>query len=642
MNDHIKIPCTPDEKYYIITIGKASDWLEQVQLPKGFEGVSVSVDLTHDAQALCGLFCEVDYRQAPVYDDDGQIIAFTEKKMIPGHLNYSGCTEIASWAKSTWELIESKKNIIVLTDLDETSVFCVNCLHQLQRDSKQSDQSLVTLAPYHSNSGRELQKFDYRNFFETKILSGSEEDQEVDLILLGGPALLVPFEKTLTPSDFDIDMLASCLCFLEKGVYPRKLSSGIPFHLPRMYVKFNDNDCLSEGEYIYGFFDMFGCFDTFPCTMGIRGEVEGFWFDPFRIPGYPESMRSADICYNNELQNESNVYTIDAYEAAPEYLRCYMGKRAEALIQTGKKYINLAELQVSGVYHLLEVQKKQKALEKALDETTNLMGFIAHSTRGDLISLETSLKHGDDVQATQTIVTTIKKEMELFSFLSSNPDEIIDQMKHDLTGKVSLTELINHVVSTTTLMMLSPESRGRRLINHRYWAIAKDQSLVPTGMSRKEFLESSKLINLQKSLFIDFLKIMNDPESVDKWMKKHFGTININIDESVHIEMSQNGMRSTVLSAILSELFVNAFKYGASGYSEIIALNCISSADSYIFSCTNPSAKMEQLRGKGSHKGVESMNLLLSKLKLPALKIDSKAAGRYSVSVKMSKQLLGG
>jgi len=311
--------------------------------------------------------------------------------------------------------------------------------------------------------------------------------------------------------------------------------------------------------------------------------------------------------------------------------------------------VGFARQNISLYQTLLDLEKKtaqSKANEvaaiKSREDTEDMMGFIAHSTRGDLVSLESSLKHGDDVQATQTIVATLKKEMELFSFLSSNPNEIIDQMKNDLTGKVSLTEMIHHVVATTTLMMLSPESRGRRLINHRYWAIVKDQDLVPIGMARKDFVESPELIDLQKSLFINFLKIMNNPVSVNKWIKKYFGFININIDESIHIEMSQNGMRSTVLSAILSELLVNAFKYGVSGHSEIIMeLNCTSSADSYIFSCTNSPAKMEQKRGKGSKKGVESMGLLLSKLKLPALTVDSKD-GRYSVSFTMSKQLIGG
>jgi len=301
----------------------------------------------------------------------------------------------------------------------------------------------------------------------------------------------------------------------------------------------------------------------------------------------------------------------------------------------------LIELGVQNFRLLSQVVAKEKARAEAVNakaETEEMMQWIAHTTNSDLTSLELYVKR-EHAETSEVLTKRIRQDIETFSLMSSDQKAFISAVKKDISGTMVLYDLICKSLISTMLFMLSPRARELKLINHRYFDLAKKELNFRQNITRMKWVKSSAFPTMQRKLFKELLCLNDKPDMAILWIREHFGEIIIDIKDDANITMTQYGKKSAVLSYIFGQFISNALKYGTANCNQpMLSINCRSDAKYHYFSCSNGSRLRDQ---KGDGKGLMAMDMMLAKLNEPALN-KKKSGDMFIVSCQLSKELMGG
>jgi len=330
--------------------------------------------------------------------------------------------------------------------------------------------------------------------------------------------------------------------------------------------------------------------------------------------------------------------------------RCGVDTKSIIMIQQALTTSSLSEPIISNTransikHAKLEVEARRAMNEskKAKDEIEELMAFIAHSTRRDITYLEANMNANNDKHVYKAIVENLSGEMELFALLSRDSKTITTQLIEDKAIGISLSAVINQVIKTCVLLMLSPAPRYRLWMAHRYYQLAVEENIIANEIDRDDWAITSGLTDMQKRLFMSYLHEMEDSSSYLNWISSNFGEVQVKIDDEVDIKFAPQGIRYSFISAILSEFVINALKYGKATSDQPLMTICVTAnKDQFIISCENIYSEEEMEYAKGSERGISAINMLLNKCSLLPVEV-VKTGVEYRISCAIDKGLVGG
>ena len=110
--------------------------------------------------------------------------------------------------------------------------------------------------------------------------------------------------------------------------------------------------------------------------------------------------------------------------------------------------------------------------------------------------------------------------------------------------------------------------------------------------------------------------MLNQSNSLEQrltWLEEHFFKLVIIGFERTDIQFKEYGTTESLLTILLNEILVNAFKYYSSTSKQAVVLEWVARDDYQVLICSNPSFRSERSIIKGSHKGHVFLSTLARK-----------------------------
>jgi len=316
---------------------------------------------------------------------------------------------------------------------------------------------------------------------------------------------------------------------------------------------------------------------------------------------------------NHEIKDVLQYY-IDELNVEELMPGCNRGVRATKALLLG--YVNTSRsekktketnirLEEANI-NLVEANKQIIKIEAEKRKTIeNMMAMFAHKFRGSLHSITYNMEHDGDVRLYQEAVAIMRGLLDVFSLLSTDPDRLKQRLRKDSSGEGSLKEVARHTLAIVIQQLLS--AAGRDKIRQHYHAYAVRKRIVPIDTSRIEWREHH--LDIERTLqqqweceWSSQLKNSASLEQLQQWINEHIASFNIiGFDRNIHFQ--PNGITDSLVTIVLNELLVNAFKYYDSAERSSICVELESESTFELLRVSNPSTRTERSQYKGSGKG---------------------------------------
>jgi len=286
------------------------------------------------------------------------------------------------------------------------------------------------------------------------------------------------------------------------------------------------------------------------------------------------------------------------------------------------KYINLTEQLSQKNEELLEknaqISLQNVLLQEKDKELEDMMSMFAHKFRSPLDAIMHNTTHENQVKLYTEAAQTMRGLLNIFSIISTDADILKEKIKQDRLGSGRLATVFSKTLDMILLHLLSVSSAGAEKIQQHYMAYAKAHGQCDAQVSYKTWCEDYFELEqvLQAEWEQSFALLLNQSATLEQrlaWLEQHFFKLELIGFERADIQFKEYGVTESLLTILLNEILVNAFKYYSSASKQPVVLEWTEREGHQVLICRNPSIRSERDIIKGSNKGHVFLSTLARK-----------------------------
>jgi TPR repeat protein/signal transduction histidine kinase len=263
-----------------------------------------------------------------------------------------------------------------------------------------------------------------------------------------------------------------------------------------------------------------------------------------------------------------------------------------------------------------ELEAKNKQLQEAQKELEDMMSMFAHKFRSPLDAIIYNTTHENQAKLYAEAAQTMRGLLNIFSIISTDAEILKDKIKQDRLGNGRLATVFSKTLDMILVHLLSVS--GAEKIQQHYMAYAKAHGQCDTKISYKTWCED--YFELEQALQAEweqsFALLLNQSATLEQrlaWLEQHFFKLELIGFERDDIQFKEYGVTESLLTILLNEILVNAFKYYSSVSKQPVVLEWTERGGYQVLICRNPSVRSERTIIKGSHKGQAFLSTLARK-----------------------------
>lgn len=335
------------------------------------------------------------------------------------------------------------------------------------------------------------------------------------------------------------------------------------------------------------------------------------------IPVLPLSELNELVSKSIELSNKTKFYLLKSSE-------CLNNKdynSARAYIDQAFEHADSEENQHKDVYLqnidiAEEIEEKNKQLQEKEKDLEDMMSMFAHKFRSPLDAIIYNTTHENQVKLYTEAAQTMRGLLNIFSIISTDAEILKDKIKQDGVGSGRLTTVFSKTLDMILLHLLSVS--GAEKIQQHYMAYAKAHGQCDAEVSYKTWCEDYFELEqvLQAEWEQSFALLLNQSATLEQrlvWLEQHFFKLELIGFGRDDIQFKEYGVTESLLTILLNEILVNAFKYYSSVSKQPVVLEWTEREGYQVLICRNPSVRSERTIIKGSHKGQAFLSTLARK-----------------------------
>lgn len=303
-------------------------------------------------------------------------------------------------------------------------------------------------------------------------------------------------------------------------------------------------------------------------------------------------------------------WSISGYSLGTQQFLVYSTKEELSDIKYTKENSDKEEL------YQKEIEEKNKQLQEAEKELEDMMSMFAHKFRSPLDAIIYNTTHENQVKLYTEAAQTMRGLLNIFSIISTDAEILKDKIKQDRLGSGRLATVFSKTLDMILLHLLSVS--GAEKIQQHYMTYAKVHGQCDAQVSYKAWCED--YFELEQALQAEweqsFALLLNQSATLEQrlaWLEQHFFKLELIGFERADIQFKEYGVTESLLTILLNEILVNAFKYYSSASKPPVVLEWTEREGYQILICRNPSIRSERTIIKGSHKGHTFLSTLARK-----------------------------
>ena len=246
----------------------------------------------------------------------------------------------------------------------------------------------------------------------------------------------------------------------------------------------------------------------------------------------------------------------------------------------------------------------------------DMMSMFAHKFRSPLDAIMHNTTHENQVKLYTEAAQTMRGLLNIFSIISTDAEILKDKIKQDRQGSGRLATVFSKTMDMILLHLLSVS--GAEKIQQHYMAYAKTHGQCDAQVSYKNWCEDYFELEqvLQAEWEQSFALLLNQSATLEQrlaWLEQHFFKLELIGFERADIQFKEYGVTESLLTILLNEILVNAFKYYSSVSKQPVVLEWTEREGYQVLICRNPSIRSERDIIKGSNKGHVFLSTLARK-----------------------------
>ncbi|MBE0435163.1 MAG: sel1 repeat family protein [Methylomicrobium sp.] len=345
-------------------------------------------------------------------------------------------------------------------------------------------------------------------------------------------------------------------------------------------------------------------------------------FDPGEIGEFLMEKLSLNVDYGFTEHNRTlgllrlNLLTQTDIVQAETFFDDFFGGNKETNI--GLRNICLTSLQqaVELEEKNRELEAKNKKLEESEKELEDTMAMFAHKFRSPLDAIIYNTTHEHQPKLYAQAAQTMRGLLDVFSIISTDETVLKNRLMQDMQGDSGLLPVFDKTLNMIMMHLLSVS--GAEKIQQHYMSYAKSHGLCGPDISRKVWNEEH--YELERQLQTDweqsYAALLNRSATLEQrlsWIEERFFKLELHGFEHTDIQFKAYGITESLLTILLNEILVNAFKYYSSADRQPVRLEWTERDVHHRLICRNPSIRNERSRLKGSGKGHVFLSALARK-----------------------------
>ncbi|MCV6636532.1 hypothetical protein [Candidatus Albibeggiatoa sp. nov. NOAA] len=303
-------------------------------------------------------------------------------------------------------------------------------------------------------------------------------------------------------------------------------------------------------------------------------------------------------------QKDSENYNYKAEQQLMQY-----AEQQPQIVDLLEKKANEADAQA--IQFLAHLYKQAKI------HLENMMALFAHKLRAPLQHIEYNVKNKNNPQQTLHDVESMQRFLNIYSFISSDGQQLKQKLQQDMRGAGRLT----HVLERSFIDAITPLlSSGNRIkIKQHYLHYAKQNQLIPQDTKLRQWDNEYLYIGQQLQIawsetFFNLIEVPPQLSQIQKWFNSYFFPIQFQGFDIENIQFNRFSVTEEVLVALLSEMLLNMVKYYHAIDDRTAHLSWHCEQNMCTLKAINPTSAFEQKLDKGSKKGQDSLLSIVRKM----------------------------
>ncbi|WP_404358538.1 tetratricopeptide repeat protein [Methylotuvimicrobium sp. KM1] len=354
-----------------------------------------------------------------------------------------------------------------------------------------------------------------------------------------------------------------------------------------------------------------------------RNEIYGVEFVEFLMDGLTPGLAYRCLDLSKELGLlKLNLLVRSNIKQAEAYFHVFFKEAKDFkginIIDLGLRNICLTSIQqaVKLEEKNRELEAKNKKLQESEKGLEDMMAMFAHKFRSPLDAIIYNTEHENQPKLYAQAAQTMRGLLDVFSIISTDETVLKDRLMQDMSGNSGLMPVFDKTLNMILLHLLSVS--GAEKIQQHYLSYANAHGLCGPDISRKAWKEEH--LELERQLQTDweqsYAALLNRSATLEQrlsWIEQHFFALELHGFDRADIQFKEYGVTESLLTILLNEILVNAFKYYSSTDRQPVRLVWTERDAHHWLSCRNPSVRNERTRQKGSGKGHVFLSALARK-----------------------------
>ncbi|MGZ8152553.1 MAG: hypothetical protein ACXW0Q_07050, partial [Methylovulum sp.] len=272
---------------------------------------------------------------------------------------------------------------------------------------------------------------------------------------------------------------------------------------------------------------------------------------------------------------------------------------------------------LSEIEHLKQIEAKNQMIKEKEKDLEDMMSMFAHKFRSPLDAIIYNTSHDNNPKLYAEAAQTMRGLLDIFSIISTDDKTLPANIKADCQGNARLNTVLSKTLNMILLHLLS--ASGTEKIQQHYLAYAKAHGKIPTSVTYKEWYDEH--FELERALQAEweqgFAALLSQSAPLTErlaWLEQHFFKLELIGFDREDIQFKEYAITESLLTILLNEILVNAFKYYSSETRQAVVLEWLERDGKQILSCRNPSIRRERDVIKGSSKGHTFLSALARKI----------------------------
>jgi TPR repeat protein len=325
-----------------------------------------------------------------------------------------------------------------------------------------------------------------------------------------------------------------------------------------------------------------------------------------------QASAHGDVIANYHL---GNYYKYPDHDEAEKFLKRVTSANLAYVENNNYPLDELKELRYLAKGDLKDILY-QKKLDEENKKLNGLVAMFAHNFIGTLQCIRSNAEHENNPTIHLKTVKMMGGALTALSLLSADDDKLLEQLKQDNAGEVTLQQNLANNLALAISQLLDKTNKDK-IVNLYLQHLRKTKQIgIKTNSEElrinKDYRKMWQALQHQwedefNALFSEHVEL---PRLL-KWVTDNFFSVEITGFDSHNISFREYGITDSIFLTVFMEIFVNAFKYMDVSKNESLTLNFCEEGQWYKLVCENPSS---QETGRGTHKGMDFLKTIAKKL----------------------------